>query len=204
VKIIEKIDLFGAPGVIRTPGTRFRKRRSYGKLLIFIGHTWREMALSGMFGIKTATKPLPGPYQSGWLGRNVLQWLIMNICIALVCMMFVGTAAVAAEDSGDWTTEDTAVQVAYSALHIMDWSQTLHMARNPGIYEERNPIVRGLIGKHPSEGRVNALVGASLALQWAIAYSLDKPYRGYWQAFWIGVEATAVGNNINAGVRISF
>jgi len=129
VKIIEKIDLFGAPGVIRTPGTRFRKRRSYGKLLIFIGHTWREMALSGIFGRETATKPLPViflPYcLLALLTRLSLLWYIVKMKMYVLILLVLLLAGCGQEKS------DSRIDISMTTIL---WEG--HVDEKPEVYQK--------------------------------------------------------------------
>jgi len=122
----------------------------------------------------------------------------MKGCILIIVFFIAGCASMSAPRD-PWTKTDTALQVTYSALHIMDWSQTLHSARNPEKYYETNP----LLGSHPSEGRVNSMLALSLIAHTTVAYILPKPYRGYWQLFWMGVEVEAVKHNRAAGIGLS-
>jgi hypothetical protein len=103
------------------------------------------------------------------------------------------------EGKSTWTTMDTSLEVVYGAFHVMDWSQTLHFVRNPERYYERNNI----LGRYPSEGRVNSYFALTLAGHAAVAYVLPKPWRTIWQSVWIGIEANQVNRNRELGVGIS-
>ncbi len=135
--------------------------------------------------------------------RAIDEYLSNKFIIPLISFLLVAASA-HADDPKKWTREDTALQTAFSTILIADWTQTLHIARNPKKYNEGNPLVRTFIGKHPSVGKVNAFVGSCLALHTLISYKLDKPYRGYWQLFWIGMESDAVGSNYNMGITVGF
>lgn len=117
--------------------------------------------------------------------------------------------------ANDWTTADTLWQATYTALHVADWGQTLHIReceRESTVFNgqtyykggcdhaERNPI----LGEYPTRGEVNAYFATTLILHTAIAYYLPPPYRRIWQIVWIGVQANTVSRNINAGVKFSF
>ena len=133
------------------------------------------------------------------------------IRIIIICILLCGTAQ--AEDKNKWTTTDTALQVTYTVLHVMDWSQTLHIARNPTTNAEKGAIPRHIIGPHPSEGRVNSFLAVGLIAHTAISIALPKkveilgmniPARNLWQLVWIGIEQDAVRHNIRTGIKISF
>lgn len=106
----------------------------------------------------------------------------------------------AKEETSRWTKADTLWQVSYSLLHSADWAQTRYVARHPQKFYEANPI----LGKHPSIGKVNLYFGATLVGHAAISYILPKPYRRYWQIFWMGVEVGCVTYNFSGGVKFDF
>lgn len=113
----------------------------------------------------------------------------------------------------DWTREDTYRQAALTTLLIADWAQsrwaikhnekTNYCASGSSpctLYEEDNP----LLGKHPSVGKANNLIAASIVGHAAIAYLLPRGWREGWQYVWIGVEANAVFRNRAVGVKLEF
>ena len=60
------------------------------------------------------------------------------------------------------TALDYGLAIGSTALILADWSQALRIAHNPCRWYERNP----LLGRHPSEGRLNtvaSLVVVSIA-----------------------------------------
>lgn len=98
-----------------------------------------------------------------------------------------------------WTTTDTVLQATYTALHVMDWSQTLHIARNPEQYKEQNTF----LGEYPSTGRVNSYMALTLIANTAIPMYLKKPYRNIWQSIWIIHDYSFVQHNRRIGIGIS-
>ena len=99
--------------------------------------------------------------------------------------------------AGDWTKEDTYRQLAYTAFHAADWAQSLEIASNDDFYE-RNFI----LGKHPSEGRVNTYFAATLITNMAISYFLPQKYRKWWQYGTMAIEIGCVANNYSIGIRV--
>jgi len=105
-----------------------------------------------------------------------------------------------------WTKADTVLEVSGAALHVMDWSQTLDIARAqvrpPGAnftrprFAEANPI----LGDRPSASAISTYFAGTLLAHAAIAYVLPHPYRTVWQMLWLGVEGGSVANNLHAGV----
>jgi hypothetical protein len=132
-------------------------------------------------------------------------------CLAL--LLFASGAARA----DDWSTVDTARQAMLTTLLVVDWGQTRWMVKHPRSDQvctsadatttctsqrlhERNP----LLGEHPSIGKVNNLIGASIIAHAAIAYMLPRGWREGWQYVWIGVEAGAVYSNHCLGIKLKF
>ena len=126
----------------------------------------------------------------------------MKVLWTLIACVLLSTGCAGLRGPRDpWTKTDTALQVTYSALHVMDWSQTLHLARNPDKYSDGSII----LGGEPSTGRVNSYFAITLIGHAAISYALPKPERTWWQGLGIAVEAYCVHHNHYAvGVKVSF
>lgn len=100
----------------------------------------------------------------------------------------------------EWTKQDSAWQLAYTALHVADWAQTRNIARNPDEFHETNPI----LGRHPSVSEVDdyfLVTGVAHAL---VSAALPPKYRRKWQAAGIVVEAGAVAHNYSIGISMSW
>lgn len=107
-------------------------------------------------------------------------------------------------DRGLWRRE-----AAYLTLHVIDWAQTLEvarLARDPEScqrnteYEEcweHNP----LLGSQPSSGEVNRYFVATGLLHIAVANLLPDGYAEPFQWVTIGIEVGAITNNASMGVR---
>jgi len=109
--------------------------------------------------------------------------------------------------AGDWTREDSQRQAVLTGLVIVDWAQTRKFIKNPcanqdctKVYYETNP----LLGRNPSVGKANNLIGASIVAHAGIAYLLPPAWRHAWQYVWIGGELGAIGNNYGGGIRFGF
>lgn len=110
----------------------------------------------------------------------------------------------------DWTREDTYRQTALTGLLVADWAQTRWAIKhnekhcsyqeNCHSYEEDN----ALLGKHPSIGKLNTLVGASIVGHAAMARVLPSEWRKGWQYVWIGIETNAVYRNHQVGIKFHF
>ena len=93
-------------------------------------------------------------------------------------------------------------QGMYTIFHLIDWGQTLYIAQSPR-YREMNPV----LGRDPSEGKVNLYFGTTLVMHWALGY---LAYRMNKTLFWsyilstTSVEAYTTGRNFSLGVSMRF
>jgi hypothetical protein len=102
-------------------------------------------------------------------------------------------------NADDWTTADTQRELVFAALMVADVAQTHDIARHPNM-EEANPI----LGKHPSNAKINVYFAASMVSQYLIAQALPEDYRHAWQYAGIGFEFAIVQNNYKLGIRADF
>lgn len=121
----------------------------------------------------------------------VVRWLLTVLLVHVLC---------AGVEASDWTEADTAREVAYLALHVMDWGQTLDIADHPERFYERNPV----LGRHPSRGDVNRYFIITGLLHPVVSYMLPRGWRDGWQYVTIGVEVGCVGANARLGVGFGF
>ena len=114
--------------------------------------------------------------------------------VALVLMLLISPVA-----HTNWSTSDTARQLVFTGLQVVDWAQTREIARNPHYYEV-NPI----LGSSPSAVEVNAYFLATTVGHYAVARALPPHHRKVWQYVWIGAQAATVTHNYQIGIRIDF
>ena len=107
----------------------------------------------------------------------------------------------------EWTKQDTYRELAYMALLVVDYGQTLNIAKSNGKFAEMNPI----FNEYPSQSSVNIAIAISAIIHPMISYLLppksDKwkwMNRENWQYITIGAEILAVGNNFRVGIGINF
>lgn len=102
-----------------------------------------------------------------------------------------------------WDTTDIVLESTWQVLHIIDWQQTLSIARNPNEWYELNPI----LGKHPSVGNVNTYMFCSAIGHGIVSHYipklLGKQSRNIWQATSILITFSAVANNYSIGIRFA-
>jgi hypothetical protein len=111
----------------------------------------------------------------------------------------------------EWNTTDTVLQSGVALLQIADWRQTRWFLKNPPRCTTTRSVttcngteadVAGMLGGHPSMGRLNAVIGLSIVGHAAISYLLPSPLRNVWQLVWIGIEGSAVRANHKEGVPV--
>ncbi len=102
--------------------------------------------------------------------------------------------------SADWSNTDKQRQTVYTILHLVDWGQSRHVAKNPDLFYETN----GVLGRHPDPGRVDRYFALTLAAHYFIADWLPPKARSWFQRGTIVLETGAVAHNFQLGVRIDF
>jgi hypothetical protein len=95
--------------------------------------------------------------------------------------------------------EDHVLRFTSSTLIVADWLTTIDAMRKG--YAETNP----LLGRHPSLGRVNVMIGAGVLMNTFLIPKIEKPElrRGLWFAIFIA-ELNALRINRDAGLRFNF
>lgn len=108
-----------------------------------------------------------------------------------------------------WSNSDIALESTWQILHILDWRQTIQIARNPDRYWERNP----LLGEHPSEQKVNLYFLVGAVLHPIVTEVLPNKYnlwgiklrpRIIWESVSIGMSGGCVLNNFSIGLGVKF
>ena len=121
--------------------------------------------------------------------------------ILLFVMLAFSSAAIGAEEwFGSLNRNEIIAETVFVGLAVLDWNQTLQIAKHPDRYSETNPV----IGNHPSTERVNLLMPAGIALHALVTYALPRKYRPFWQYVWIGEETACVYQNWKSGLTVRF
>jgi hypothetical protein len=121
-------------------------------------------------------------------GENMKALLLLILLWTSVC------------EANDWNLDDTMREVVWQTVNVIDWGQTLEIARNPEDYREYNPV----LGKHPSVENVNLYMLSGAIGHSIVSYVLPKKARMYWQYITIGLSGACVINNASMGIRIKF
>ena len=100
-----------------------------------------------------------------------------------------------------WSPRDRALAVAFTTALLIDAAQTRRLARGGWTeFEESNPI----LGKHPSEGRVNSYTAAAGLAVLGVAAAAPKRVRPWVLGAALAVEVYALGAMSRNGVAIKF
>jgi hypothetical protein len=126
--------------------------------------------------------------------------MLKRISIGIIIFALIGIAVLCLTGCATWSKTDLALEAGFLTLHGIDWAQTNKIASNPDKWHENNPI----LGKHPSHGDVNALMGATMVLQPLIAHLLPHPYRRAWIIGTTVVKVGCVANNLGVGIGWGF
>ena len=124
----------------------------------------------------------------------------MKRVLIILSLLFLPVMLGAEEWFTSLNRNEVIAETAFVGLALLDWNQTLQIAKHPDEYSETNFI----IGEHPSEGRVNILMPAGIVLHALVTYALPRKYRSFWQYVWIGEEAACVYQNWRTGLTVRF
>ena len=118
----------------------------------------------------------------------------------LIALLLIIAVLPSSARASDWSKGDTFRELAFAALIVVDWGQTLNIADHPERFREYNPI----LDSHPSQTRVNLYMPAAILLHAVVSYLLPRTCREGWQYVTIGLEAGVITSNFNAGIGIRF
>jgi len=116
---------------------------------------------------------------------------IMRLSVLLILLLQCSIASA-------WTKADTAYELAYQAIAVLDWQQT-HDIREKG-HIELNP----LLGAYPTSGTVDKYFITTGLLHAGLSVLLKGKYRRGFQIGTIAVESGVVLRNISMGYSIRF
>jgi len=139
--------------------------------------------------------------------KQIFTVLVLLFCLSTPCL-------------AEWEKTDTALLV----LQVVDWGQTRDIATrkceppyisdydgSEYLYHETNPI----LGKHPSEEKVNTYFASSILINYLVAKFDNKKnnekFKGkpkklhkYWNYIGIASETYFITHNYNLGIKIKF
>lgn len=121
--------------------------------------------------------------------KSIVFVLVIMLCVCPMAQAF-----------DDWSDADLTRHAIFTSLKMIDFSQTLKIAREPEKYYEVNPI----LGSHPSEGKVAVFFIGSYIAETALVHVLPSEYRPWAQYVFIGVSGACVINNFTIGLGVGF
>ena len=118
----------------------------------------------------------------------------------LVTLLFFTPVNIKANYFSDFDKQELMYQSAFILTACIDWQQTkTFRALNK---EEANP----LLGKRPSQQKVDFYIFSGLLLHTLTTYALPKKYRLPWVSFFIITEIRAISansNKRNTGIKLN-
>jgi hypothetical protein len=109
--------------------------------------------------------------------------------------------------AGDFTTETIVEESVYQALHAVDISQTVYIAKHPDQFYEKE--IDWAIGRHPSEAHVLQFMVGDAVLHAAVTTALvrlDAPAWATrtWELVTIAASVNNVRGNFKIGIKARF
>jgi hypothetical protein len=127
----------------------------------------------------------------------------MKKIMMILIILFVASGCFALPWEHDpWTTQDTVLQLTFSALAMIDFWQTYTFLytgtyKEQGYYET-NPI----LGNYPSKIRFFSYAGICIIGHLLISYILPQFFRTIWQIAWSCIEIKYIHHNYQINIRI--
>lgn len=97
-------------------------------------------------------------------------------------------------------------EIAWQSMHALDTMQTMHIANSGGCYREINPVTSRIIGEHPSDAGVSAvMLGYAMLHKFATDQLHERgapPWMiGTWHAVTLGFAVKTITQNHELGLR---
>lgn len=97
-------------------------------------------------------------------------------------------------------------EIAWQSMHALDTLQTMHIANSGGCYREVNPVTSRIIGEHPSDAGVSAvMLGYAMLHKFATDQLNERGAPrwmiGTWHAVTLGFAVKTVTQNHQLGLR---
>jgi len=119
------------------------------------------------------------------------------MCLVVIA---VGVLWIHNAEADDWGDEDTAREIVYQVLHVMDYKQTKYISRHCDLYTELNPI----LGTCPDSGEVDRYFLLMGLAHYGISKWLSHKHRGTWQNVTVIVQVNVVVRNASIGMKMEW
>jgi hypothetical protein len=142
------------------------------------------------------------------MNSNFYRGLKFGIPLSLIFWVLVLSVFLSARShAGDLSTETIVEESVYQALHVIDASQTVYIAKHPDQYYEKESD--WIIGRHPSEAGVIRFMAADAIVHVAVTTALVKLeaprwLTRTWELVTIADTANCVRGNVSIGIKARF
>lgn len=101
----------------------------------------------------------------------------------------------------------TTEEKIWQSMNIVDGLQTINIAKNPRCYYEATYLSKALVGKHPSEAEVIALMTTYAVAHYQMSRFLERRDAPQWvqktfQYVMIGTKGVTIANNHRIGLSV--
>ena len=118
-----------------------------------------------------------------------MRYLHRIVMVVLLAGLFAG-----------WTPVQKELWSAYTAVWLVDFGQTRHIAKHPDNHYEEGLF--GLYGRHPTTREVDRYFISMYALNLYIANKLSSSGRTLFIGYWVAEHGQCVVSNYSVGIRV--
>lgn len=123
----------------------------------------------------------------------------MKLVAVLLLLVLQGCAVLAPPD--DWTRGDTASEILWQAMNVVDYGQTKDIQRHPNVIEV-NWLSQAVLGRNPGTSETAQLMVAYALGHYLVSKYLPVDARPYWHVIMITGKGVTIRNNHSNGLRI--
>lgn len=123
----------------------------------------------------------------------------MKSILLVICLLFAGCASQFIKDR-EVRGEDVILYGWSLGCILLDYGQTLEIARNPDKWAEGNM----LLPRHPSVTLVHQVFVSTLIIHTTLSWLIPAKYRLWWIGTVTGAECGAAYHNHGAGISPKF
>lgn len=128
-----------------------------------------------------------------------MKAFLSGVIFAVLVTIIIALLPSCARADNSWTYENTAMEIGYNALALIDMRTTMDIRKHDNI-EEVGPA-RVVLGRNPEVLPTVAYFAATSVAHYAISRTLPRGWREGWQVVTIGVEGSFALNNVRLGLN---